>query len=210
MPGYTINGTPVRTLIFDVGGVLLDYRWKALMQEGGLSPEGSDDLSRLMFGDQFWTELDRGVITEEDAAPYYCEKYPQYSSVIRYFLSNWSRMPVDRPAVWARIPKLRELGYQTYILSNYPKKLFAAHTGGRPFMSMMDGVVVSCDIQMIKPEPQIYHYLLDTYGLDPAACLFFDDREANTAAARREGIAAVTVPTQDYLLGILDTILMSK
>ncbi len=207
MDNIRINGVPIKSLIFDVGGVLLGYRWRELMMETGLSSEECGKVAELIFRDPLWTELDRGYFPEEDVCGFYCDKYPEYTGVISHFLTNIRRMPVDRPAVWDRLGKLREIGYRTYILSNYPEKLYDIHTEGRPFLHMMDGSVVSWTIHEIKPEPGIYRHLLDTYDLDPSECLFFDDRADNTQGARDLGINAITVTSEEYLLGILDTII---
>ena len=55
-------------------------------------------------------------------------------------------------------------------------------------MNSFEGVVVSSDVKMIKPNPAIYEYILKTYNLNPVECLFIDDVKANVEAAEAAGI----------------------
>ena len=55
-------------------------------------------------------------------------------------------------------------------------------------MESFDGVVVSSDVKMIKPNSAIYEYILKTYDLNPCECLFIDDVKANIEAAEEAGI----------------------
>ena len=58
-----------------------------------------------------------------------------------------------------------------------------------PLLQGFDGLVMSGPLGIVKPSHAIYRYLLDTYGLDPATCVFVDDRAENIAGAERAGIA---------------------
>ena len=58
------------------------------------------------------------------------------------------------------------------------------------FSSAFAGVVVSGRVKLLKPDPAIYRLLLESYGLDPAACLFIDDSPANVEGARKVGLHA--------------------
>ena len=60
-----------------------------------------------------------------------------------------------------------------------------------PFLKYMDGVIFSCDVNMLKPEHQIYENLLETFGLKADECVFIDDREENCQGARDVGIQAI-------------------
>ena len=60
-----------------------------------------------------------------------------------------------------------------------------------PFLENMDGVVFSCEVKEIKPEPEIYKTLLSRFGLKPEESVFLDDRPENCEAARKLGIHAI-------------------
>ena len=59
------------------------------------------------------------------------------------------------------------------------------------FLPYMDGAVFSCDVEMIKPEPEIYQYILEQYDLNPSETVFLDDRKENCQGAEKQGIHAI-------------------
>ena len=78
-------------------------------------------------------------------------------------------------AGWLR--ELRKRGYKVYLLSNYPEELFKLHEKQRfDFIHDVDGMGVSGFVKMIKPEPEIYQYILNHYELNPEECIFLDDK----------------------------------
>ena len=113
-------------------------------------------------------------------------------------------MYVNRPDVWEKVHELKEIGYSIYLLSNYSEDLFRKHTREAAFLQDIDGGIISWREHMMKPDPRIYQLLLDRYQLKAEECIFYDDREENTAAARRLGIAAETITSRQQLLGLLE------
>ena len=77
-------------------------------------------------------------------------------------------------------------------------------------MNDIDGKVVSYQIHAIKPEPEIYLYLLEKYNLKAEECLFFDDRAQKVEGAEKLGIQAIRVESQQQLLGELEKLLCGK
>lgn len=116
------------------------------------------------------------------------------------------KRPIPHTEIWKRIHLLKEKGYKIYLLSNYPKELFAFHTKDADFMKDIDGKVVSYEIHVTKPNLDIYRHLLEKYSLNPKECVFFDDREENTKAAEELGILSYTVTSEEYLRGVLDVL----
>ena len=82
---------------------------------------------------------------------------------------------------------MREKGYQTFVLSNACNRFYNYFPKYYDLESF-EGVVVSSDVKMIKPNPAIYEYILKTYNLNPEECLFIDDMEVNVEAAKAVGI----------------------
>ena len=82
---------------------------------------------------------------------------------------------------------VKEKGYNTYVLSNACNR-FYSYFPKHYDLDSFEGIVVSSDIKMIKPNPAIYEYILKTYDLNPIECLFIDDVEANVRAAEALGI----------------------
>jgi putative hydrolase of the HAD superfamily len=110
------------------------------------------------------------------------------------------------PAMYEMIRVLRGAGFGTALLSNswgadeYPRADFA---------TLFDTVVISGEVGMRKPEPEIFQHAVATLGLEPAECVFIDDIEANIAAAVGCGMTGVhhtepagTVAALEQLLGV--------
>lgn len=199
----------IKNIVFDVGGVLIDYRWKEMLEDYGLSATEAVRIGMEMFDDPdgIWHIYDTGNYTDEEIIRMYQERYPADADAIRYFISHGEYMHTPRPEIWARIPRLKEKGYHIYLLSNYPEELFKRHTQYADFMQEIDGMEVSYMHHYCKPERAIYESLCTHYQLDPAECLFYDDLQPNVEGAIAYGMQAVQVTGRQMLAEALDEIL---
>ncbi len=190
----------IKNIIFDVGDVLLEYRWKDVLMEAGLSEQEALLCGHSMFDSKIWSQLDSGDVTLQEARDQYVKLFPEYTEAISRFLNYPVLMRVNRPKVWEGVHALKTAGYKIYILSNYSRELFESHTEGADFWADVDGKVVSYEIHVAKPDERIYLHLLTKYELKAEECFFFDDRADNTAAAEKLGIRTITVTSQEQLL----------
>lgn len=192
-----------KNIIFDVGGVLLSYDWKGAMLKAGATDEEAENIGVNIFDDPLWKELDLGIRPYFEIVEDLCLAYPSGAHFIRSFLTNVENMPLDRPRVWDEIHRLKDKGYRIFILSNYSKYMFDAHTQNKPFMQDIDGLMVSYMVHINKPDSGIYQALLNRYALKPEDCVFFDDRVENVEGARQLGISAVIISSEEALLSEL-------
>lgn len=199
----------MKNIIFDIGSVLIGYRWKDMCLEAGWEEEKAEKIGRGFFLSPLWPDFDAGLVGTGELVESIAEKYPELREDARWFITSGKKMIIERPKVWERVKKLKEKGFGLYLLSNYSEELFAVHTDGLPFVELVDGGVISYQIHEIKPNPAIYRHLLQKYQLKPEECLFFDDRPENTEAARKLGMAAVTVEdgSEELLLQELEKLL---
>lgn len=196
----------IKNLIFDVGGVLFDYRWKEMFMDYGLDEDNAIRVGTQMFNDpdRTWDIFDLGIKSDEEIADIFCKKYPGDEDVIRWFIRHGEYMQVPRPKVWKKIHELKQKGYKIYILSNYPESLFKKHTEYADFMDDIDGLMVSYMIHKAKPAEDIYKALCDKYGLDRSESIFFDDRSENVEGAVKFGMKSVKILSEQVLLDELD------
>lgn len=199
------EGFAIKNLVFDVGDVMLEYRWLDMLLDHGLDRKTALFVGRKMFSTTFWTDkFDRGVWSLERVLQEYDKVMPDESKYVHWFMENAIQMRGrDRTEVWDQVHRLKEEGYGIYLLSNYSKYLFDLHTAGLPFMDDIDGMVVSYEPKFVKPEPEIYYYLRDKYHLKLEECLFFDDRLANVQASHVYGMDAVQVTGREMLANVL-------
>ena len=196
----------IKNLIFDVGGVLFDYRWKEMFMDYGLDEDNAIRGGTQMFNDpdRTWDIFDLGIKSDEEIADIFCKKYPGDEDVIRWFIRHGEYMQVPRPKVWKKVHELKQKGYKIYILSNYPESLFKKHTEYADFMDDIDGLMVSYMIHKAKPAEDIYKALCDKYGLDRSESIFFDDRSENVEGAVKFGMKSVKILSEQVLLDELD------
>ena len=180
-------------IIFDIGSVLIGYRWRDMCLEEGWDEEKAEKIGGGFFDSPLWPDFDAGLVMTEDLIMSVAERYPELEEDARWFIGSGKKMVVERPKIWALMRELKEKGYGIYVLSNYSEELFTLHTEGLPFWELVDGGVISYQIHQIKPNPPIYRYLMEKYQLKPEECLFFDDRAENTEGARKLKMQAVTV-----------------
>jgi 2-haloacid dehalogenase len=184
------------TVVFDIGNVLL--RW---------DPR---NLYRTIFEDETemewflgnictpaWNlEQDRGRDWEE-AVALLVKDHPKHERQIRAFHDRW---PETVAGIYeqnvALLQKLREAGVPNYCITNFSGPKFVLAQEIFPFLGGFDGVIVSGDERLLKPDHAIYHLLLDRYGLEAADCVFIDDSRLNAEAAQAVGMHAIHYPNE--------------
>lgn len=182
----------ITTIIFDIGQVLASFDWDSYVDSMGLSPQKRQDLFDATLKDMsHWDEHDRGVLSDEEFISACEQKVPGITPEMRRFFADIHNMvhEYDYSEKW--VLSFKDAGYKTYVLSNYGTTTFAWARQHFKFLQHMDGIVVSCEEHLVKPEPGIYKRLLDRYHLKPEECVFMDDRADNAAAAAAFGIHAI-------------------
>ena len=199
----------MKNIIFDVGSVLIGYRWRDMCLDEGWEEDKADKIGRGFFSNPLWPDYDAGLVSTDKLVESVAENYPELETDIRWFITSGKKMIVERPKIWELVKRLKEKGFGLYLLSNYSEELFTLHTADLPFLELVNGGVISYQIHQIKPNPPIYQYLLDKYQLKPEDCLFFDDRPENTEAAKKLGMQAVTVEdgSEELLIRELEKLL---
>lgn len=185
------NEGKIKNVIFDVGKVLVDFNWEEYLKSFGFSKEEEEVIAREVFQSDIWNERDRGLYGEEEYVRQFVERGPQYRKDIRRVVRESGKTIVTRDYADTWVKYLKKQGYQVYVLSNYSQYMLEQTRSKLSFLKYMDGIVFSCEVKELKPEPGIYKVLLETYGLKPEECVFIDDREENCRGARKLGIQAV-------------------
>ena len=182
----------IDTVIFDMGNVLIDFRWEALYHEMGLEGERFDRMAGATVLNPVWDDFDRGNWSDEDMLDAFIRNAPELEDVMRDFMSDRFTgilKKFDHTDGW--LDGLKAAGYRIYILSNFSRKAYTECAGQLDYVSKADGAVISYMVGMIKPDPRIYRYLLDTYHIVPENAVFIDDNENNIRAAEKFGINTI-------------------
>lgn len=180
----------ISTVVFDLGGVLIDWDPAYVL-------DADDVLALDIAGVQ--RALDLGTPVDDVRARWLREHAAHELKLNRYF-DDWHRTvagPVDD--VVAILDELRGDRVALYALSNFSGDLFRQVQHRFAFLEWFDGLLISGDEGVVKPDPQIYRLLIDRYRLEPDATAFVDDLEDNVAAARVAGLIGIRFDTAAQL-----------
>ena len=146
---------------------------------------------------QFWTDYDMGVLSFDQVA----EELAAYRGVEPEFAREMITIAIGKQETIRPteklIDELKAAGYKLYVLSNMSRE-FIDFLRKQKVYENFDGDVVSCEVGIVKPMPEIYDLLLERFDLDPAETIFIDDRKENVDAAAEKGIATFHFDRNDY------------
>jgi 2-haloacid dehalogenase len=181
----------VESVVFDLGGVLIDWDPKYLYRKVFASEKEVDEFLASVATPEWHLEQDRGR-TVEEATALLLGQYPRYKTEIEAFYGRWEEMfgePMEDSVQVLR--EVRAQGLPLYALTNWSAELFPATRKRLEFLSWFDEIVVSGDERAIKPDREIYEALVRRTGLNPANAVFIDDRPANVRAAEDLGFVGL-------------------
>ncbi|HZP35887.1 MAG TPA: HAD family phosphatase [Methylomirabilota bacterium] len=183
--------SPARAVIFDFGGVLWDMRWdvaRGLDRAHGL-PRSS--VFETLYRCPAWAEIECGV---GDPAAWmegaHRELERRAGRALPRLHEGWRKAQALIERNVALVPALRPR-FRCSILSNADVSLRARLEGELALHHLFDDIVVSAEVGMAKPAPEIFRLAAERLGLPPAACVFVDDWDRNIEAARAVGMTAV-------------------
>lgn len=187
----------IRNIVFDIGNVLTDFRWRGFLQDKGFDEEMVERIARASVMTPLWFEIDRGVWDEEKLMEEFIRLDPGIEKELRYAFGNVRGMVTKRDYAIPWIGELKERGYRTYYLSNFSHKAYVECTDALDFLPYMDGGILSYREKVVKPDKEIYQRLLSQYSLKAEESVFLDDTPANVEAARALGFFGICFETKE-------------
>ena len=180
----------IKNIILDMGNVLLDYNPDVCLKLFVDAEEDRQLIKRELFEGPEWIQGDLGYITDEERFDGVSLRVPErLHKELRQCVDGWDVCMIPVFGARAFCEYAREKGYGLYVLSNASNSFYRYFPRFAP-LDYFDGIVVSCDIHIIKPDIQIYQHLLGKYNLMPEECFFIDDRSENVEGAREQGCPA--------------------
>ena len=182
----------INTIVFDIGMVLVYFRWRELFQELGFEGEKFETIAKATVHNPWWNEFDKGQISVEEIEEKYILSAPQYREDIKKIYRHADKFITRFDYTISWIHELKERGYKVYVLSNWSEIAYEANKDNHlKFLEEMDGGILSFREGMIKPNKEIYQLLCDRYEIEPSKAVFLDDNLANVEAARAFGMKAI-------------------
>lgn len=178
----------IKNIVFDLGNVLVNYQPANFITKFTDNPEHQKFLLENIFQSAEWIDFDRGTITKEEIARRALKKAPvELKETIDHILATWYEEIIPIPEMEAVVKQLKDQGYPIYLLSNAPADFYQFEKNV-PALKHMDGVFVTADWKMIKPEAEVYRAFCHHFQLVPSQCIFIDDLPANVSGARAIGM----------------------
>jgi putative hydrolase of the HAD superfamily len=182
---------PVRNVIFDLGGVVLDWNPDHIVSRFQPVPELRPTLKAALFGHADWRLFDRGTLTEPDLIERLQARVGASRQEVEAILDGVRESLVEKPETIELMRALQRQGTPLFCLSNMPATIYTHLRGRHNFWDVFSGIVISGQVQMMKPEPEVFLHLLATYNLRPEESVFIDDLRANIESAKQVGLHTI-------------------
>ncbi|HXN59793.1 MAG TPA: HAD family phosphatase [Acidimicrobiales bacterium] len=201
-----VGRSPAEAVVFDVGGVLLDWNPRHLYRKLFAKQAEMEWFLVEVCSPAWHAPHDRGVPTAASCAEL-ASRHPECSELIRAWSSRSEEMVGGVNAGSVEVLRaVRETGLPCYALTNMEAETYPLRLGRFPFLGWFDGTVVSGREGVAKPEPAIFRRLLDRFGLTPNTTLMIDDTEENLETASELGIQTVLFRSSRQLRAELEAV----
>ena len=170
--------------LFDLGGVFFDWDPNHFYKNVFENIEEREFFLAEVCNDQWNVQQDAGRSIAE-AESELIPKFPHYEKEIKMYYKNHRKMirGVFEESVNI-LKKLKDKNYDCYVLSNWSAETFAGMTDDYPFLKLFDGLLISGEDKLIKPDHAIYQLARDRFNLNPEETVFIDDKLENIQAAQ--------------------------
>ncbi len=184
----------IDTIVFDFGGVLIDWNPRYVFRELFEDEEKMEWFLTNICSDDWNVQQDKGRLLTEGTT-LLTANHPEHRELIEAFYGRWEEML--RGEIIDTVEILHEVRkkYKVYGLTNWSAETFPIARQRFEFLEVFDGILVSGEEKMIKPDPEIFKLLASRYGLTPASCVFIDDNIKNVWAAETLGFYAIRFTT---------------
>ena len=182
----------INNIIFDFGGVLVDWNPHYLFDKYFNDINEANCFVENVCTTEWNAEMDGGkpfaqAVKERSAM------FPKYAEALKLYQTNWmDTMGEEIPGMYDLIKSLKANGFPViYGLTNWSAETFPTVQKTYRIFSLIDNIVVSGEVKQLKPNPEIFHTLLNKYNLKAEESLFIDDNMKNVDGAKAVGINAI-------------------
>lgn len=191
--------SPIKAIIFDFGGVLLQWDPHKLYHRF-FAQAGQIDQFLAEINFPSWNaEQDRGRPFAEGISEL-SGQFPQYAHLIRAYYDYWEDSIVGSiPGTVEILRELKEAGYSLYGLSNWSAETYPRVRHKYDFFNLFEQIILSGDVKLIKPDPAIFNLALQKIGCSARECLLIDDSEANIITGKQMGFTTILFSSSEQL-----------
>ena len=183
----------IRNIIFDIGGVLLEYNPKTYLDKLNIEESKRKILNDVIFHNPKWKDCLNGFITNSELIEYVVNENQKYKREIEQILSkeNLKYMLPPKQEMIEYYKSLKQKGYKIYLCSNITKDTYNYIKDSFEIIQVADGGVFSCFENISKPNVEIYEKLIEKYNLDIEKSILIDDTKRNIISANDIGLKGI-------------------
>lgn len=189
----------IKNIIFDLGNVIINYDQQAIINRFAKTNEEKEYLMEDNFKAPEWKKIDLGEINNDEAIESINKRHNnKFAELTDDFWHNWFKMQKINEDVVELAKQLKDKGYNIYVLSNMANATYNFFKG-HAFFKLCNGIIISAQEHIKKPDERIFNILLDRYNLKAEECLFIDDDDTNRSyeTANKLGILGRRVIPND-------------
>jgi 2-haloacid dehalogenase len=191
-----MTGADRNLVIFDLGGVLIDWDPRHLYRKLFAGDDAAMEHFLATVCTHEWNRCQDAGRSFTEGARLLKVEHPDKAELIDAYGNRFDEMMAGPITGSVEIlAELRHRGTPLYALTNWSAETYPAALQRFAFLSWFRGILVSGEVEVIKPAPRIFELLIERFAIEPQCAVYIDDVEANIAAARPFGIHAIHFTT---------------
>ncbi|MCF2859517.1 HAD family phosphatase [Pseudoalteromonas sp. SMS1] len=181
----------IKNVVFDIGNVVVRWSPADIISMTFGESANQVELTEKIFHSEIWLDLNKGLMTEAETKL----KYQQTLALTRedcdrlFHYIKQSLIPIYDAV--PLIERVKQAGFKVYALTDNVHEIVDYLKSTYQFWPLFEGVIVSADLGVLKPDPAIYDALLTQFSLKANETIFIDDMPHNVAGAKAMGIEAI-------------------
>ena len=198
------NRENLTTIVFDLGGVLIDWNPRYLYREI-FNDDEAMELFLAKICTPEWNEKQDAGRSLKEATESLIENHPLWDKEIGAFYGQWEKMLNGSIEATVKILDylVKQKKYKLYALTNWSSETWPIAWDKFPFLDWFEGILVSGREELAKPDSKIYELLFERFDINPEEALFIDDNLRNVDASIKAGMDAVQFTTPEDLHAFL-------
>lgn len=182
---------PIKNTVFDLGAVLFHWSPEAIAQQFAEDAVQQQLLLDQVFHHQDWKRLDLGELTERQAIQSFANNTKLPIARIETLIEAIKDYLKPKTETVDLLLELQRQGHRLFCLSNICTEIYQHIATRHTFFDAFEDVIVSAEVKLAKPDPEIFKYMLNRFAILPEETLFIDDMPANVKSANDLGIQAI-------------------
>lgn len=181
----------IKNVIFDVGGVLLEWSPDKILADFYADAHLCAAMKQALFVHEDWRSHNRGEMGEPELLERVAARAQRPPAELSALMDGMRESLAAKPATIDLLRSLRRREIPLYCLSDMPIAVYAYLRKRYDFWDAFRGIVISGEVRLMKPEPEVFKYLLARYQLRAEQSVFIDDLARNAEGARAAGLRAI-------------------